>query len=166
MEQKELKFILRDPIPGDMGMVVHQNAVLYSKEYGWDLRFEALVAKVVSEYITNFDSKYEKCWIAEKDGKMVGSIFVVKQDENTAKLRMLYVDSSARCLGIASKLVDECIKFAQSVGYKRMVLWTNSVLVDAARIYRKFGFKLEQEEKHTMFGPELIGQTYSKDLVK
>ncbi|KAM9953992.1 hypothetical protein ACTFIR_009107 [Dictyostelium discoideum] len=164
MQEKKLPFILRDPIPGDMGMVVYQNAVFYSKEFGWDSRFEALVAKVVSEYITNFDEKYEKCWIAEKDGKMVGSIFVVKQDENTAKLRMLYVDSSARCLGIANKLVDESIKFAESVGYKRIILWTNSILVDAARIYIKFGFKLENEEKHTMFGPELTGQTYSKDL--
>ncbi|EGC37167.1 hypothetical protein DICPUDRAFT_150274 [Dictyostelium purpureum] len=165
MEQiNEPSYILRDPKPGDMGMVVYQNAVLYSNEYGWNSNFEALVAKVVSDYLTNFDARYEKCWIAEKDGKVVGSIFVVKHDENTAKLRLLYVDSSARGLGIASKLVDECIKFAQKVGYKKMILWTNSILVDAARIYKKFGFQLESEEKHSTFGPELVGQTLSRNL--
>ncbi len=122
------------------------------------------MAEIVAKFIRDFDRTCERCWIAEKDGKMVGSVFVVRHDETTAKLRLLYVDPSARGLGIGKRLVDECLRFAQRVGYKRMMLWTNSVLVDARRIYEKAGFQLIEEEAHHSFGKDLVGQTWAREL--
>jgi GNAT superfamily N-acetyltransferase len=138
--------------------------VLYAQEYGWNAQFEALVAEIVAKFIREFDSRAERCWIAEKDGKPVGSVFVVREDEQTAKLRLLYVEASARGLGIGHRLVDECLRFARLVGYKKMMLWTNSVLVDARRIYEKAGFKLIEEQPHHSFGKDLIGQTWAREL--
>lgn len=157
-------YMLRDPQPGDMGWIVHRQAVLYAQEYGWNGEYEALVAEIVAKYIREFDAKSERCWIAEKNGKVIGSVFVVRQDETTAKLRLLYVDPSARGLGIGSRLVDECLRFARLVGYKSMALWTNSVLADARRIYERAGFKLLEEEAHHSFGKDLIGQVWARDL--
>lgn len=157
-------YLLRNPQPGDMGWIVHRQAVLYSQEYGWNNEYEALVAEIVAKYVREFDPKSERCWIAEKDGKVVGSVFVVRQDEVSAKLRLLYVEPSARGLGIGRRLVDECLRFARLCGYKRMVLWTNSVLSDARRIYEKVGFKLIEEEPHHSFGKDLTGQTWARDL--
>jgi GNAT superfamily N-acetyltransferase len=147
-----------------MGWIVHRQGLLYFQEYGWNADFEALVAEIVATYVQAFDPRSDRCWIAEKDGQVVGSVFVVRQDETTAKLRLLYVDANARGLGIGHRLVDECLRFARQAGYKKMVLWTNSILVDARRIYEKAGFQLVKEEAHHSFGKDLIGQTWALDL--
>jgi DNA-binding MarR family transcriptional regulator/N-acetylglutamate synthase-like GNAT family acetyltransferase len=157
-------YVLRDPRPGDMGLVVANQAVVYAREFGWNSEYEALVAEIVSKFIREFDRTCERCWIAEKDGKMVGSVFVVRQDESTAKLRLLYVDDCARGLGIGRRLVDECLRFAKQAGYQRMVLWTNSVLADARRIYEKAGFQLVEEAPHHSFGKDLVGQVWARDV--
>ncbi|HEU4852425.1 MAG TPA: GNAT family N-acetyltransferase [Telluria sp.] len=156
--------ILRDPRAGDMGWIVHRQAVLYAQEYGWNSEYEALVAEIVAKFVREFDPASERCWIAEQDGKVVGSVFVVRQDEATAKLRLLYVDPCARGLGLGRRLVDECLGFARGAGYRRMVLWTNSVLVDARRIYERAGFELVEENEHRSFGKDLIGQVWARDL--
>lgn len=157
-------YILRDPHPGDMAFIVHRQTVLYAQEYGWTNEFEALASEICAKFIREFDHKLERCWIAEKDREVVGSVFIVRQDDGTAKLRMLYVDPIARGLGIGTRLVEECLRFAKQVGYKKMILWTNSVLTDARRIYDKFGFQLIEETPHHSFGKDLIGQTFSKEL--
>ncbi|PNA05581.1 MULTISPECIES: helix-turn-helix domain-containing GNAT family N-acetyltransferase [unclassified Pseudomonas] len=154
-------YLLRDPQPGDMGLVVHQQTAIYSREYGWNSEFEALVSEVVAKYLREFDPTGERCWIAEKDGKVVGSVFVIRHDETTAKLRMLYVDASARGLGIGNRLVEECLRFARDVGYKKMILWTTSNLVDARRLYQRAGFELVEEEPIHSFGKELVSQTWA-----
>ena len=157
-------FTLRDPRPGDMGWVVHRQTVLYAQEYGWNNEFEALAAEIAAKFIREFDPRWERCWIAEREGQAIGSVFVVRQDDTTAKLRMLYVDADARGLGLGSRLVEECLQFARQVGYRRMVLWTNSVLTDARRIYERAGFTLLEEEAHHSFGKDLIGQVWGRDL--
>jgi len=162
-DRKE-NYILRDPHPGDMAFIVHRQTVLYAQEYGWTGEFEALAAEICAKFIREFDPKFERCWIAEIDRQIVGSVFIVRHDQDTAKLRMLYVDSSARGLGIGTRLVEECLRFAKLVGYKKMILWTNSVLTDARRIYDRAGFELIEESPHHSFGKDLIGQTFSKDL--
>lgn len=157
-------YVLRDPRPGDLGLVVSRQAMLYAQEYGWNAEYEALVAEIVAKFIREFERTRERCWIAEKDGSLVGSVFVVREDETTARLRLLYVDAGARGLGIGGRLVDECLRFARSAGYRRMVLWTNSVLEHARRIYERSGFELQQEEPHHSFGKELVGQVWARDL--
>lgn len=164
LSEQTPSYVLRDPQPGDMGWIVHRHGVLYAQEYGWNADFEALVAEIVSKYVRELDRTSERCWIAEKDGKVVGSVFVVRHDETTAKLRLLYVEPSARGLGLGKRLVEECLRFAGLAGYKKMVLWTNSVLGDARRIYEKAGFRLIEEEPHHSFGKDLIGQTWARDL--
>jgi len=163
-KNKGLKFsapyFLRQHEPGDMGWVVHKHGVLYSREYGWDERFEALVSKIVSDFINNYNPKRERCWIAEMNGEVVGSVFVVEENKDVARLRLLLVDPKARGIGLGTQLVEECIRFARRVGYKKLVLWTNSVLKEARRIYQKKGFKLVAEEKHHSFGQNLIGETW------
>ncbi|WP_201314371.1 bifunctional helix-turn-helix transcriptional regulator/GNAT family N-acetyltransferase [Dyella sp. EPa41] len=163
-EPESTSYLLRDPQPGDMGWIVHRQGLLYFQEYGWNADFEALVAEIVAKFVQAFDPRSDRCWIAEKDNQVVGSIFVVRQDEATAKLRLLYVDANARGLGIGHRLVDECLRFARQAGYKKMMLWTNSVLADARRIYEKAGFQLVKEEAHHSFGKDLVGQTWSLDL--
>lgn len=157
-------YVLREPQAGDMGWIVHRQGLLYAREYGWNADFEALVAEIVAKYVREFDPRSDRCWIAEMDGKVVGSIFVVRHDETTAKLRLLYVDADARGHGIGRRLVDECVRFARQAGYRKMVLWTNSVLVDARKIYEKAGFQLIEEKAHHSFGKDLIGQTWALDL--
>ena len=156
--------LLREPEPGDMGLVVSRQARLYAEEYGWDAGYEALVAEIVAGYLRDFDPAKERCWIAERDGEMVGSVFVVRQDDEVARLRLLYVDPVARGLGLGRRLVDECLRFARARGYRRMVLWTNDCLVAARRIYQAAGFRLTAEEPHRSFGKDLVGQTWELDL--
>lgn len=156
---------LRDPQPGDLGLVVHRQAVLYAKEYGWNRDYEALVSRILADFAQSFDPSREAAWIAELDGRMVGSIFLVRGDEpGTGKLRLLYVEPDARGYGIGSKLVTACIQRAREVGYDRLTLWTNNVLISARHIYERAGFKLVSEEPHNSFGKDLTGQTWSLDL--
>ncbi len=157
-------FYLRHHEPGDMGWVIHQNGLVYNREYNWDETYEALVAQICADFITSYDIKKERCWIAEMHGRQVGSIFCVKQSEEVAKLRLLVVSHEARGLGLGSRLVAECIKFARHSGYKKLVLWTNDVLVGARRIYEKEGFTLVDEQAHHSFGHDLVGQNWQLPL--
>jgi len=158
--EQRTPYLLRPLQPGDMGWVVHRHGVIYSEEYRWDEQFEGLVAGIVSKFIQKYDPKKERCWIAEKDGENVGSVFLVKKSERIAKLRLLLVDSKARGLGIGSRLVDECVRFARQAGYRKIVLWTNHVLLAARHIYEKAGFRMVHEESHHSFGHDLIGETW------
>ena len=157
-------FTLRDPEPGDLGWIVHRQARLYAEEYGWDWTFEALAAEIAAQFVRSFQPDHERCWVAERAGEVVGAVFVVRQDDETAKLRMLYVESSARGLGLGRRLVEECLRFAAAKGYRRIVLWTNDVLVSARRIYEAAGFRLVEQEAHKSFGKDLIGQVWAREL--
>src|SRR5437763_6640529 len=157
-------FILRPHKSGDMGWIVHRHGVLYAQEYGWNEHFEALVAQIVADFIKNYNPERERCWIAEMNGEIVGSVFIVEASETVAKLRLLLVEPKARGLGLGSRLVEECIRFARRRGYHKLMLWTNSVLVEARHIYEKTGFKLVAQEVHHSFGHDLIGETWEQLL--
>src|SRR3989440_839337 len=143
---------VRRPHAGDYGWVVQRHGALYAQEYGWDETFEALVARIVADYVDHRDAQRENAWIAESEGEPVGCIFCVRKDDKLAQLRLLLVEPHARGWGIGSRLVDECIRFARRAGYTQMMLWTNDVLVDARRIYERFGFTLVEESPHHSFG--------------
>jgi DNA-binding MarR family transcriptional regulator/GNAT superfamily N-acetyltransferase len=160
----DTSYLLRDPQPGDMGIVVQQQAQLYTREYGWNSEFEAMVAEIVAHYLRHFDPTCERCWIAEKDGQVIGSIFLVRHDATTAKLRMLYVDASARGLGIGKRLIDECLRAAQQAGYEKIMLWTTSVLTEARKLYQKAGFELVEAAPMHSFGKDLVSQTWARAL--
>jgi DNA-binding MarR family transcriptional regulator/N-acetylglutamate synthase-like GNAT family acetyltransferase len=161
---REVSYSLREPQPGDIGWIVHRHGALYHREYGWDEQFEVLVAEIAAEFAKHHDPKRERCWIAEYEGEIVGSIFCVRKSKTVAKLRLLYVEPSTRQLGIGTRLVDECIQFARQAGYRKMTLWTQSVLSAARRVYERAGFKLVHEERHRSFGADLVAQTWDLDL--
>jgi DNA-binding MarR family transcriptional regulator/predicted GNAT family acetyltransferase len=151
---------LRDPAPGDFGWVIERNGTLYAAEHGFDSSYEALVARIVAGYLDKHDPDHERAWIAELNGERVGAVFCVRQDDTTAKLRLLHVEPSARGAGVGSVLVDECVRFAKSAGYREMELWTVSLLAPARRIYQRAGFTLAEEDTSQRFGKELTGQTW------
>ena len=157
-------YLLRQHQPGDMGWIVHRQAILYAEEYGWDGTYEALAAEIVAQFIKNYDPKCERCWIAEKDGERVGAVFVAKASDETAKLRLLHVEPEARGLGIGKRLVDECVRFARQAGYQKMALWTQSILHAARHLYKQAGFRIVREEQHRSFGRDLTAETWELDL--
>jgi DNA-binding MarR family transcriptional regulator/GNAT superfamily N-acetyltransferase len=156
--------ILRDPRPGDMGWVVQGHGALYASEYGFDATFEALVAEIAAKFITSFDAARERCWIADIDGRPVGSVFLVRHSDDIAKLRLLLVEPAARGCGLGQRLVAECVTFARACGYRRMTLWTQSILVAARKIYQDAGFALVKSEPHRSFGQNLTGETWEREL--
>jgi GNAT superfamily N-acetyltransferase len=151
--------------PGDLGWVVMAHGVTYAEEYGWNWEFEALVAGIVADYLVGHDADREAAWIAEVDGARMGCVFCVRGDDcSTAKLRLLLVDPAARGLGLGTRLVEECLRFARAAGYARITLWTNDVLASARRIYEAAGFELTDEAEHHSFGADLVEQTWSLEL--
>jgi DNA-binding MarR family transcriptional regulator/GNAT superfamily N-acetyltransferase len=157
-------YILRPPRAGDMGWIVSRHGALYANEYGWDERLEALTAEIVAAFVRNYDAKRERCWIAERDGENVGSVLLVRDSEQVARLRLLLVEPQARGLGIGARLVQECVQFARTAGYGKITLWTHSVLTAARRIYEQAGFELVETWKHNDFGKELLGENWDLQL--
>jgi DNA-binding MarR family transcriptional regulator/GNAT superfamily N-acetyltransferase len=161
---RERSYKLRDPVPGDFGWIVRRHAELYAQEYGWVEPFEGLCAKIVADYANENDPRRERCWIAEMDGENVGCIFLVKDSAKVARIRLLLVDPKARGLGLGARLVDECIRFARRAGYKKVTLWTHSVLTAARHIYEKAGFKLTGSERHKSWGRPVVSEFWDLEL--
>ena len=162
--ESKVPYLLRPPEPGDLGWVVQRHGALYAREYGYDETFEALVAEIVSKFVQSFVSKKERAWIAEREGENVGSVFLVRDTDEVAKLRLLLVEPKARGLGIGKRLVDECLRFARQRGYKKIKLWTQDELQAARRIYENAGFRIVQREPHRSFGHDLVGEIWEREL--
>ena len=156
--------ILREPRPGDMGWVVQSHGALYASEYGFDSSFEALVAEITAKFLSSFDASRERCWIADIDGTQVGSVFLVRHSDDVAKLRLLLVDPVGRGQRLGQRLVAECLGFARQCGYRKITLWTQSILVAARGIYARAGFERVKEEPHHSFGVDLVGETWEREL--
>ncbi|MEV0968732.1 bifunctional helix-turn-helix transcriptional regulator/GNAT family N-acetyltransferase [Microtetraspora glauca] len=157
-------YVIRPPRPGDLGWVVHRHGVLYSEEYGWGAAFEAMVARIVADYAAGHDPAREAGWIAEVDGRPVGSVFCVRKDDTTAQLRLLLVEPSTRGMGIGRRLVEECLRFARRAGYRRIMLWTRDALIGARRIYRNAGFELVEEHPGEDSGQAVVEEVWAMDL--
>jgi DNA-binding MarR family transcriptional regulator/GNAT superfamily N-acetyltransferase len=158
-------YVLRPPQPGDLGWIVHRHGVLYAQEYGYDESFAALVAEIAARFVQRFDPKRERCWVAERDGEVVGSVFVVKKSPSVAKLRLLYVEPHARGVGIGRRLVDECVRFARAAGYRKLTLWTQNDLHAARHLYALAGFRRGGVEAHESFGKKLVAETWELSLL-
>ncbi len=158
------QIVLREPKPGDFGWIVTRHAVLYGQEYGWGEDFEGLCAQIVADFVNKFDPARERCWIAEVDGRNAGSVFLVKDTDEVARLRLLLVEPSARGLGIGKRLTDECIRFARERGYRKVTLWTHSVLVAARHIYEQAGFRLSSSEARRSFGQDVVSEHWDLTL--
>lgn len=168
-QAKTTTITLRPHRPGDLGWVVHRHAVLYGQEYGWDIRFEGLVAQIAADFIAQFDPARERCWMAEQAGadgatRIIGSVTIAKKTRQTAKLRLLYVEPSARGLGVGKRLVAQAEAFAREVGYRKITLWTNSILTAARGLYLDAGYQLVASESHESYGQRLVGETWEKRL--
>ncbi len=164
--QNDSRFVLRHPAVGEIGWIVHRQAFLYSQEYGWDWTYEGLIAGILADFVAHYDAAREQAWVAEHDGKVAGSVFLMCGDEPlTAKLRLLYVEPDVRGLGLGTALVAACVARARTVSYARMTLWTQNVLISARRLYQAAGFRLVSEERRWSFGHDLVGQTWQLDLV-
>jgi DNA-binding MarR family transcriptional regulator/N-acetylglutamate synthase-like GNAT family acetyltransferase len=156
--------LLREPRPGDMGWVVQSHGAFYAAEYGFDASFEGLVADIAAKFLASFDASRERCWIADMEGSQVGSVFLVRHSDEVAKLRLLLVDPAGRGQGLGRRMVGECIAFARQCGYRKITLWTQSILVAARKIYQDTGFVLVASEPHRSFGQSLIGETWEREL--
>jgi DNA-binding MarR family transcriptional regulator/N-acetylglutamate synthase-like GNAT family acetyltransferase len=159
-----LPLLLRSPQPGDIGWVVHRHGALYAREYGYNAEFEALVAQIAAEFLRKFDPSRERCWIAERDGEIVGSAFLVRKSARVAKLRLLLVEPSTRGIGLGAQLVGECVRFARDAGYRKVVLWTQSELTAARRIYQRNGFVRVESHPHRSFGRDLVAEIWQLEL--
>ena len=157
-------YVLRAPRPGDMGWIVSRHGALYGAEYGWDERLEALTAEIVAAFVRNQDHRRERCWIAERDGENVGSVLLVRETDEVARLRLLLVEPNARGLGIGARLVEETLRFAREARYRRITLWTHSVLTAARHVYERAGFRLTESNEHNEFGKTLVGETWQLEL--
>jgi DNA-binding MarR family transcriptional regulator/N-acetylglutamate synthase-like GNAT family acetyltransferase len=162
--EPKIPYLLRMHQPGDMGWIVQRQAILYAEEYGWDGTYEALAAEIVAQFIKNYDPKRERAWVAERDGRRVGAVFVAKESDEIAKLRLLHVEEEARGLGIGKRLVKECVQFARQAGYRKMTLWTQSILHAARHLYKETGFQVVSEKKHHSFGKDLTAETWELEL--
>lgn len=161
---RKAPYVLRPHQLGDMGWVVHRQGLLYGQEYGYDEHYEALAAEVVAKFIQSYDPKRERCWIAERDGEVVGSVFLAAKSKSVAQLRLLYVEPAARGLGIGARLVNECVRFARHVGYRKIVLWTQSELHAARHLYKQAGFRVVNRQKHHSFSRDLTAETWELSL--
>lgn len=157
-------YVLRDPRPGDLGWVVHRHGAVYAQEYGYDETFEALVAEIVAHFVQHFDPERERCWIADRDGEILGCVFVVKKSKAVAKLRLLLVEPEARGMGLGTRLVDECVRFTRAAGYRTLTLWTQSELLAARRLYSAAGFRVVRKERNHSFGKDLVSETWDLQL--
>jgi DNA-binding MarR family transcriptional regulator/N-acetylglutamate synthase-like GNAT family acetyltransferase len=162
--EPKVPYLLRSPVAGDMGWVVARHGVLYGREHGWNERIEGMTAEIVASFVANHDAKRERCWIAERDGENVGCVFLVKKTERVAQLRLLLVEPHARGLGIGARLVAECERFARQAGYRKIRLWTHSILTAARHIYQRAGYRLVATDTHDTFGPMLVGETWELSL--
>jgi DNA-binding MarR family transcriptional regulator/N-acetylglutamate synthase-like GNAT family acetyltransferase len=162
--QPSAAYLLRPPQPGDLGWVVHRHGAVYAREYGYDAQFEALVAEIVARFVERFDPTRERCWIAEQEGALVGSVFLVARSRTVAQLRLLLVEPQARGSGLGTRLVGECVRFARQAGYRKLMLWTQSELRAARRLYQAAGFRVVQKERSHSFGKALVSETWELDL--
>ena len=163
-EEPHAPYVLRSPQPGDLGWVVHRHGAVYAQEYGYDAQFEALVAGIVAQFVQRFDPKRERCWIAEQRGEVVGSVFLVARSKTVAQLRLLLVEPNARGSGLGTRLVSECVRFARQTVYRKVMLWTQSELRAARRLYEAAGFRMVRKEKNHSFGKDLVSETWELDL--
>jgi len=162
--EPSVSFVLRPPQPGDLGWVVHRHGAVYAQEYGYNEQFEALVAEIVAHFVQRYDAKRERCWIAERDGELVGSVFLVARSKTVAQLRLLLVEPRARGSGLGTRLVDECVRFARQAGYRKIMLWTQSELVAARRLYQGAGFHVGRRERNSSFGKDLVSETWEREV--